>query len=92
MTVRCKIVLDVETSFDDTESTPETLLYCLTQDFVDIKDLNVFDIHSAEIVDNDRILPEDFSCVKSSDNKSLYIFHPKDNKPMLEVNHEILPS
>ena len=93
MTVRCKIILDIETSFDDTESTPETVLYCLQEDFSEIDHgLDIYTIHSAEIVDDNRILPQGFSCVESSDGKSLYIFHPKGNKLMLEANHEIAPS
>jgi len=53
MDVRCKIVLDIETSFDDELSTPETLLYCLQEDFNEVKSLSVYTIHSAEIIPDD---------------------------------------
>ena len=53
MNVRCKVLLDIETSFDDNESTAETLLYCLQEDFSESKYglADVYTIHSAKIIE-----------------------------------------
>jgi len=58
MNVRCKIVLDIETSFDDELSTPQTLLYCLQEDFNEVKSLSVYTIHSAEILKDGNLKKE----------------------------------
>ena len=46
-TIREKILLDIETSFDDDESFNETLLYCVNEDLQDCG----FTLHSSDIVD-----------------------------------------
>ena len=56
MKVRCKVVLDIETEFDDAESTADTLLYCLQED---INDMRVFEIHSAEVISEHELLKRD---------------------------------
>ena len=50
MKVRCKVVLDIETEFDDDDCTADMLLYCLQED---INDMHVFEIHSAELLGGD---------------------------------------
>ena len=46
--VRCKMLLDIETTFDDDESTEETLLYCLKED---ILEFIAFDLHDIKILE-----------------------------------------
>ena len=50
--VRCKIVLDIETAFDDGESGPDTLLFCVQED---LDDAGLYTIYSAEVVNEKEL-------------------------------------
>ena len=51
MRVRCKILLDIEATFDDIESTEETILYCLKEDILEFTSFDLHDIKILEVQD-----------------------------------------